>query len=114
MPKSIKVNAIPTTNSGMAILNLSITLSCLSLKASAIVSLALLKAVSPEDIGQATTPNIANTAPTFPITVLEIVLTTVAGPPAFKIPCNPFVSPKKDIAAAAQTKAITPSAIIAP
>ena len=51
-------------------------------KASAIVSLALLNAVSPEVIGQATTPRIAKAPPTFPSIELEIVLTITPGVPA--------------------------------
>ena len=48
---------------------------------SAITSLALLNAVSPEVIGHATTPNMANIAPILPINVFDIVFTTPAGPP---------------------------------
>ena len=46
--------------------------SCLKLIESAMVSLALLKAVSPEVIGQATTPSMARAPPTFPSNELQI------------------------------------------
>ena len=45
-------------------------------KASAILNRALLNAVSPNVIGQATTPNKVKTAPTFPNNPVEIILTT--------------------------------------
>ncbi len=64
----------PITNSGILIINLFLIGPCLNLNASAIVNLALLNAVSPEVIGQATTPSIAKTPPTFPSKLIEIHL----------------------------------------
>ena len=112
--KSIKHSAIPTTNNGIATINLLTIGPCLYLIVSAIVSLALLNAVSPEVIGQATTPNSAKAPPTFPYTVLEILFTTTAAPPCPNASPNPGVPPKKLIAAAAHTNATIPSDIIAP
>ncbi len=72
MLKSIVVKNIQTTNNGIANLNLLNNPSCFILKASAIVSLALLNAVSPLVIGQATTPSTARTAPIGPNNSLDI------------------------------------------
>ena len=77
--KSIVVKNTQTANSGIANLNLLNNPSCFILKASAIVSLALLNAVSPEVIGQATTPNTARAAPTCPSSVTDIWFTPTAG-----------------------------------
>lgn len=63
MLKSIVVKNIHTANSGIANTNLFFNPSCFILNESAIVSLALLNAVSPLVIGQATTPSTASTAP---------------------------------------------------
>ena len=89
--KSIWVNATPIVNSGIANINLFFNPSCFILKASAIVSLALLKAVSPEVIGQATTPRTARTAPAGPNNAFDIILTISAGWPA---DCIDKLSPK--------------------
>ncbi|MPN11070.1 hypothetical protein SDC9_158371 [bioreactor metagenome] len=74
-----------------------------------------VKAVSPEVTGHAITPSIASAPPNLPSKVVEIVLTTQPCPPLAVI-CvfNSPVLPKKAIAAAAQIKATTPSAIIEP
>ena len=68
----MNVSAIPTANNGIAIINLEDNFSCFILNESAIVSLALLNAVSPDVIGQATTPIIASTDPTRPSKVIDI------------------------------------------
>ena len=113
--KSILVNTKPIINNGAVIISLFLIGPCLNFKKSAIVSLALLKAVSPEVTGQATTPRIARAQPILPSSVLEIMLTTQPCPP-FAIICFPSspVLPKNAIAAAAQINATIPSAIIAP
>ena len=78
----MKHNIIPTINKGIATTNLFTMGPCLYFKESAIVSLALLNAVSPEVIGQATTPNSAKTPPAFPKIPTDILLTTTAAVPA--------------------------------
>ena len=98
-------------NRGIANINLLFNPSCFILKASAIVSLALLKAVSPEVIGQATTPRTARTAPTGPSNALDTTLTISAGVPAA---CIEALSPKNAIVTAHQIKATIPSTIIEP
>ena len=75
----MNVSAIPTANNGIAIINLEDNFSCFILNESAIVSLALLNAVSPEVIGQATTPNTARAAPTCQRRVTDISFTPTAG-----------------------------------
>ena len=75
----MNVSAIPTANNGIAIINLEDNFSCFILNESAIVSIALLNAVSPEVIGQATTPNTARAAPTCPSSVTDIWFTPTAG-----------------------------------
>ena len=75
----MNVSAIPTANNGIAIINLEDNFSCFILNESAIVSLALLNAVSPEVIGQATTPRTARTAPAGPNYAFDIILTISAG-----------------------------------
>ena len=72
MLKSIVVKNIQTINNGVANLNLLNNPSCFILNASAIVSLALLNAVSPLVIGQATTPSTASIAPIGPNNSLDI------------------------------------------
>lgn len=49
-----------------------ISLACLNFNISATISLALLKAVSPDVTGAVTTPSKASTLPTLPKSVLEI------------------------------------------
>ena len=60
---------------GIEIINLLTIVFCLNFKKSAVISLAVLKAVSPEVIGAAITPNIANNPPNFPNQVTEISFT---------------------------------------
>ena len=93
----MKHNAIPNTNKGIATTNLFTIGPCLYFKESAIVSLALLNAVSPEVIGHATTPSNANAPPTFPKIPTDILLTTTAADPAS---ASYGIPPKNDIAAA--------------
>ena len=112
MLKSTFERKNPITNSGIATNNLFFIECCSKLSASAIVSLALLNAVSPDVIGAATTPNTANAPPTFPNNELDITFTIAAAFPSN--PANPFTPPKNAIAAAAHTNATTPSAIIEP
>ena len=66
MLKSIVVKYIPIANKGIAMKNLFFIGACLILKISAIINLDPLKAVSPEVIGQATTPSTARNAPKIP------------------------------------------------
>ena len=80
--KSMNVNEIPTANNGIAIAKRLMILSCLYPNASAITSLALLNAVSPEVIGAATTPRTASIPPNAPSHVVEISFTTTAAGPA--------------------------------
>lgn len=82
MVKSMNVNEIPTANKGIAIAKRLMIFSCLMLNASAITSLALLNAVSPDVIGAATTPRTAKIPPNVPSKVVEISFTTTAAAPA--------------------------------
>lgn len=68
-------------NNGIAIKKRLDNPSCLIRKESAIVKRALRNAVSPDVIGQATTPSKAKTAPTLPSNPDEIMLTTPDCPP---------------------------------
>ena len=90
---------------------------------SAMMSLELLNAVSPDVIGAATTPRSARMAPNFPRVVLVISFTAHDA----SLPCSasaalsparesstPLKPLKKAIAAAAQMSAIMLSDIIAP
>src|SRR5690554_1018395 len=83
---------------------------------SATVNRALLKAVSPEVIGAATTPKMAKRAPNFPSREIETLFTTHAAFP-FCATITSFSSlnpPKKLILIAAHTSATIASITIAP
>ncbi|PBF00386.1 hypothetical protein BGU37_15375 [Clostridioides difficile] len=73
------VVACPITSGDTAFRSARLTI------AAAIVSLALLNAVSPEVIGHATTPSIAKAPPIGHINPTDTVFTTVAGPPSLHI-----------------------------
>ena len=84
---------------------------------SASVSLALLKAVSPDVIGHTITPIIASATPTPPI-VLEHTSYIAADCPLASIALSPVLKPSVtsyiEHPAAAHIRAITPSATMAP
>ena len=74
--KSSWVNIAPTASKGMVIARRFFIFACSILNQSAIVRRALLKAVSPEEIGQTTTPTIASAQPTIPSRDTDMSYTT--------------------------------------
>ena len=82
-----------------------------SLNQSARVRRALRKAVSPEVIGQAMTPSMARMMPILPMVMVQMVYTVLALPPPISLS---FSTPSRVTPAAAQIRAIMPSATMAP
>ena len=84
-------------------------------KASAIMSRALLKAVSPEVIGAATTPRRARMPPKMPSQPLDTLVTTAGADAVMSEPtCAAPPSKKNHEDTAAQMRATRPSVIMAP
>ena len=94
---------------GIQIIRRLTTVFCSICRKSATIRRAERKAVSPEVIGAAITPSIANTPPTAPSHSFVILSTTTAA----LFSSIPLLW-KKYVAAAAQIKATIPSVIIAP
>ena len=87
----------------------------LNFKASAMINRILRNAVSPDVIGQTTTPIIAIIAPKRPNHELQIASTIIAGVfPAVAAAFRPSAPQKYAMAAVAQIMATIPSEIMAP
>ena len=89
---------------------------CSMRKMSATISRAERKAVSPDVIGAATTPNSARIPPAMPSVVFEMMLTAHAAllPFAASASASACAPPKKAVATAAHMRAMMLSEIIAP
>ena len=82
-PKSMNVRAMPTAKTGRAMRILFFTGSWSMWNTSASIMRQLRKAVSPVEMGRATTPRMARMPPNVPSRVTEMCLTMTAAGTAF-------------------------------